>query len=140
METETPNNKRDLVRLDDKYGREHKGYEGKQHHISLGDLDYLSLESFHEGGSRYGVEKKIGNCFLKVVRHSDSKSIEGIIKNSGAHLVSVLKGTLHSSKNPILTHGDIALLSDLNKKKNLGILDEVELLFIKNAISKKKKI
>ena len=53
MELETPTNKRDLVRLNDAYGRSGKGYESSSHHLPLDD----SLCHFHKEDERYHCEK-----------------------------------------------------------------------------------
>ncbi len=48
MEIETPVNKRDLVRLKDRYGREGKGYEtADQHSINTQNYNYISSRSRH---------------------------------------------------------------------------------------------
>ncbi|MBI5207442.1 MAG: HD domain-containing protein [Candidatus Firestonebacteria bacterium] len=54
MEIETPVNKRDLVRLKDKYGREGKGYETEeQHYLNTQNYNYLS---------EYNLKKRFGSC------------------------------------------------------------------------------
>lgn len=136
METETPNNKRDLVRLDDKYGREQKGYEGKEHHIPLSDLDYLSLESFHELSARYNTEKIIGQCALQIIKHTP-ETLRSFWSDVDAHAVCILRGSLLNSRKPVYTSGDMINMVELKRRKNLGIAEEVELLVIRNVPRRK---
>lgn len=60
LETETPINKRDLVRLEDAYGRKAKGYEGAEARIFLGDGLGSQLPIFSGDHLLYGVPKKLG--------------------------------------------------------------------------------
>ena len=46
MEIESPNNKHDLLRLKDKYGREKKGYEKKSDFsVNTNNYNYITLKS-----------------------------------------------------------------------------------------------
>src|SRR5579859_374214 len=77
LEIETPNNKEDIIRLEDNYGRAGEPYEGSQHYIE-GDKIILSDVT------------KIGDCILskhyltereQLIGRSDSKImiLEGMI-------------------------------------------------------------
>ena len=46
MEIETPNDKNDLLRLKDRYGRENMGYERiDKHSVNVNNYNYITLES-----------------------------------------------------------------------------------------------
>lgn len=132
METETPNNKHDLVRLNDKYGREGKGYEGRESHISPDTLDYMNLKSFHEPEERYYEPKQIGRCVLTLVKHSNPATFRNFLRNADANLVSVVRGCIYNSRQPVVGLGEIAGLSHLKMNRNLSIVGEVELLLVKS--------
>lgn len=131
METETPNYKHDLVRFNDEYGRERQGYEGKSYHVVLGDRDYPRSQMFHKPNERYNTQKKIGVCDLVIVRLTTQEELQYFLDATNADLVGVLKGTLYEVKAPLFAHGDILSMGELRAKKNICIMDAVELLLIK---------
>ena len=66
MEIETPVNKRDLVRLKDKYGREGEGYESKDKHSNnIQNYSYISLR---EQSHLKLYKKRLGQCSMMFSR------------------------------------------------------------------------
>ena len=60
MEIETPVNKRDLVRLKDKYGREGQGYETEdQHSFDTQNYNYISFQNVD---IQHNFKKRYGQC------------------------------------------------------------------------------
>lgn len=131
METETPNYKHDLVRLNDKYGRERQGYEGKTYHVALNDREYPKSQMFHKPNERYDTVKKIGACDLMIVRYAGNDELKKFLATSDANLAGILKGELREDQAPFLGHGDIVDVADLRAPKNICLTDAVELLLIK---------
>ncbi len=132
LETETPVNKKDLVRLEDKYGRENKGYEGKEYYASLMDKEYSGLVSFHGTTQSNNHEKIIGEFSLMITKHNDSNKFWEEFKKLNPDIIWVLKGNLfNTKKEPILEHGDIISVDDLEKINDVYIKEEVEFLLIK---------
>ena len=62
MEIETPNDKGDLIRLTDKYGRADKGYEkADKFDVNLTNYNYMTLKSQNVF---YNFTKKYGNSSI----------------------------------------------------------------------------
>lgn len=133
METETPTNKKDLVRLDDAYGREGEGYESKEHFL---ELDETEFNHFHNEKEKYHCEKKFGKCSIvlsKSESFNDFKNKVGEINNA---VVTVLKGTLYNTnKEKILKAGDVVSVEDLKNIADLTSPEEVEFLVVKPLTS-----
>ena len=67
LETETPTNKKDLVRLHDHYGRSGQGYEGSEFHERLDP----EMPHFHKHNERYHHGKRFGDSHISVVRYQN---------------------------------------------------------------------
>jgi len=132
IETETPNNKADLLRLEDTYGRKGKGYEGKSHHASLADVEFNNLEEFLAAENRYNQGKNIGNCELIIMRYANEEDLQRYIQeNEDSDIIGVLKGNICDENGTrIYTIGDIVKNSELKKISKPSIINEVELLKI----------
>lgn len=131
MELETPTNKRDLVRLDDAYGRSGKAYEGTSHHLPLDD----SLCHFHNDDERYHCGKKFGDCSLTVAHYADEDALREILKKYPADVILVLKGPiLTSDKSVQYEVGDMVPGNLFQEKTASSIIKSGELLFIKKTI------
>lgn len=115
MEIESPPNKKDLVRLKDKYGREKQGYEGKgKMSRKLKRYEYVD---FHDCDFELGQSKFIKDCCLSLKLHDNSKDIHKKLKKEKGHLICLLQGRLHDLEgNIILTTGEIGLLSEIKSK------------------------
>lgn len=73
LEIETPNNKRDLVRLQDRYGRAGQGYESADH-FSVNTQNYNYLSFTGEQQTNRQQRKRFGHCTLtlKQIRQGDT--------------------------------------------------------------------
>src|SRR3972149_12124304 len=71
MEIETPVNKRDLARLQGKYGRKGKGYETEDQH-SFNTQNYNHI-SFQSPGIQHNPKKHFGQCSMKFKKLTDEK-------------------------------------------------------------------
>ena len=127
MEVETPVNKRDLVRLDDAYGRKAKGYEGKEFYIPFMD-GYAHLPSFYEITSER-ERRKVGSCSVYL--------IPGVTKDffmeedipEGA-LICVLRGLLRHEAQILGEIGDVISGDELKKRARGLIVDETDIFII----------
>lgn len=129
METETPTNKKDLIRLNDAYGREGKGYESKEHFF---ELDETEFNHFHKDEEKYHCEKKFGKCSIVLSKHEspqDFKNKTNEIKNA---IITVLRGALYNqNKEKILGSGDVVSLEELRNIIDFTSPEEVEFLMVK---------
>jgi len=132
IETETPNNKTDLLRLEDTYGRKGKMYEGESHHASLEDEEFSDLKEFLTVENRYNKEKDIGNCKLTITRCTSEEEFYGCTqKNKDSDIIGVLSGKICDENGTcIYSLGDITKNSELKKITKPRIINEVELLKI----------
>jgi mannose-6-phosphate isomerase-like protein (cupin superfamily) len=126
METETPTNKKDLVRLDDKYGREKKGYEGKE-----AFMPFVEHKSFHGPEDRFGSPRIIGECSIMIERCEDLGVIHRASASFGADVIGLLKGRLDHAGGILAEPGDVVLPSDLQKNPDLCIVGVAEILLLK---------
>lgn len=133
METETPTNKKDLVRLDDAYGREGEGYEGKEHFL---ELDETEFNHFHKEEEKYHCEKKFGRCSIVVSKHESLDDFKNKSKQIRDAVVTVLKGALYNSnKEKVLKAGDVVDLDEFKNIADLTSPEEVEFLLVKPLTS-----
>lgn len=101
METETPSDKTNLVRLDDEYGRQEKPYEGSEavvpvneSCVRLTDPQEGQVHTYALAGSALSIEK---------VRES-----QDLLQRSPGDIMVILKGGLVSRQgDPILSCGDV---------------------------------
>ena len=92
MEIETPVNKRDLVRLKDKYGREGKGYESEdQHSFNTQNYNYISLQNL---GIQHNLKKRFGQCSMTFKKLTDEKIMDEILELNPEDVICLLKGQL----------------------------------------------
>jgi mannose-6-phosphate isomerase-like protein (cupin superfamily) len=102
FEIEAPKLKHDLVRLEDKYGREFKPYEGKSAE-SQKDADCLWMED-----PDYGTTKtyEFQNTILKIISAATPDQIHGTFPESS--IIIFVRGGLFSNNNdPIAQPGDV---------------------------------
>lgn len=78
LEIETPNDKKDLIRLLDSYGRENKGYEGSSHEalktdkcLWITDPELFELTDYSIAGITFSVETTNRLGFLDEKKDSD---------------------------------------------------------------------
>ena len=99
LEFETPVDKKDLVRFDDKYGRQNKAYElGKK--FSNKNVNYIIYKKF-EKNKKYNVGKTI----VELETHFNFKKL---IKQKDKTIFAVLNGNVCTKNNKkLLSSGDI---------------------------------
>ena len=120
LELETPVNKKDLVRYNDKYGREKKPYE-KGNKITKKNLNLIRIKSFQKN-----KEYKFGKTHVKFESHNNFKKL---IKEKNSVIFAILNGDVCNKSNQrVLSPGDIiktgtfkklALRFKIKKKLNL---------------------
>ena len=130
MEIETPVNKRDLVRLKDKYGREGKGYEkSDKHSVNLQNYNYLEL---HATESPYNLKKQFGQCSLTFKKISRSQGIDELFTLNKEDVISVLRGQiLNQNGQTVIEVGDTITVEELKKTVGPHVANFTEILVTK---------
>lgn len=121
LEFETPVNKNDLVRFNDKYGREKKPYE-KGTKISKENLNLIKIKKFKKN-HKY----KFGNTIVYYEVHTNFKKL---VKEKNNVIFAVLSGNISNKNNQkVLSPGDIIKTGTFKKlaimfkiKKELNLL------------------
>lgn len=128
LETETPTNKKDLVRLHDHYGREKRGYEGSEFHERLDP----AMPHFHRHNERYHSGKQFGDAHVTVVRYQDSYFLKGAVPFLDADIACALKGNFYDPAGKcIIEVGDAFSWRDFKSQNNFKCDGESEFLLIK---------
>ena len=99
MEIESPNNKHDLLRLKDSYGRVSKGYENKSSFsVNTNNYNYIRL---NEQYTYHNSIKKFGNSSINLIEVSKLSDFNNLIKlnNNSQSLLSILSGNLYVDNN-----------------------------------------
>ncbi len=107
LEFETPANKNDLVRYQDKYGRENKPYEGKK----FTKIKESNLIKFRN--PKFGIKQhfEIGEVCISLEIH---KNFKKLLKNKNTTIFGVLDGSVSDDKGRnVLSYGDIVKTDDL---------------------------
>ena len=101
IEVESPRNKADLVRLDDKYGREGLPYEGDDAMLPMTD-EHIRLS---EPQGVKNASHSLCGCTLSIERFEDISAL----RNRGAEeLIVILEGSLNTnSGDPVTSEGDV---------------------------------
>lgn len=131
MEIETPVNKRDLVRLKDKYGRKGKGYETEdQHSFDIQNYNYISFDSLK---IHHNLKKRFGECSITFKRLAGGKILDELKDLRSEDVICILKGRLHSSSiQSLIEVGDTMPVKDLIQCDRLSVVsNELEILVIK---------
>jgi len=130
MEIETPPNKKDLVRLKDSYGRENKGYEGKNKmtskidkykHIYFKDDDIIKSEKKSVKNSILQMSCCRSNILNKEIDCVDNKIIYVFLEDK----------ILDVDLKKIFGVGDIFTTEQVNKYEKIKIFNRSLLLSIK---------
>lgn len=130
LETETPTNKKDLIRLQDDYGRKGQGYEGSEFHARLDN----SMPHFHKHHERYHFGKRFGDAHVTVVRYQNDYFLKGALPFLDAEVACALKGNFYdSSKRCILEVGDTFMWRNFKERDNFSCDGESEFLLIKTT-------
>ena len=129
IEIETPPNKTDLVRLNDKYGRQKMGYEGftEMRSKNLEEFDYFYFMTPKPGESSLHSNKSyyiaLENNLLKKELH---------YKFDKGALYSLFKGSINDNKgNNLIEKGD-TIKGEILSKKNINFNENTLLLVVKN--------
>ncbi len=130
MEIETPVNKRDLIRLEDKYGRVGKGYESvNEMSFNIQNYNYIS---FIDSKIYYNVKKKFGMCSLFFAQFDNYGDLKRMFERESWGAISILKGKIVDDKGLIvLDVGDTIDIEQLHTSPNLSISDTVEVIITK---------
>lgn len=124
LEFETPAKKNDLVRFDDKYGRELKAYEGSKSSIKLNNKDIQIKKPIKNGSTIFKSNKVKAN----IVRLKNLNKIKQFSKND---IFAVISGKLCDKFNRnILAQGDIIKTGTLIKLSEKFKVKK-ELVFLK---------
>ena len=101
LETETPSDKENLVRLEDEYGRQEKPYEGSEAIVPLSG-EHIRLSSPQEGTVQ---RTRLGDCALLMERAAEASSL---LERPPGEVIVVLEGGLFSrTGDPVLSIGDV---------------------------------
>ncbi len=132
MEIETPVNKRDLVRLRDKYGRKGQGHEDSGSH-SLNTQNYKYI-TFNGPEIHYNRKKWFGQCTLTFRRVTDSKQLGELLKLEDHDVISMLEGKITDDAGKAITEvGDTITVGTLKSSKGLKVTSPTEILITKKA-------
>ena len=138
MEIESPNNKHDLLRLKDPYGRVLKGYEKKgSFSVNTNNFNYISLKSEN---TYHNSTKKIENTsitFIKILNYLEFAEFVKLNHNENA-LVSILSGEIFIGKKKY-THADTLELSFVFNKLDQVILRKSIVVLLTNENDNKIK-
>lgn len=126
IETETPTNKKDLVRAFDVYGRAGKGYESSSCYTELNGAAHCH---FHT--NTYGASRQLGEFELAVVRYQDSEEFKKSFFSMPADFISVLQGGLSDVRNVLVFEaGDVMNKDEMRGRTDVASLPASEFLFI----------
>ena len=129
IELETPIDKNDLVRFQDKYGRSQKPYEGKKKMIKL-PKDKIKFKNPNKINSQiYDFEET--TAFLKKLNH-----IKNLKYFNNKDIIAVLDGGLVDKKNRyVLSPGDIVRVNTIKKlSKEFNIKKHLTFLRIRKNV------
>jgi mannose-6-phosphate isomerase-like protein (cupin superfamily) len=117
IETETPANKKDLIRAFDSYGRAGQGYENSSCYT---DLDGSLHCHFH--ADPYGPSRKIGEFELAVTK-------DAILPT--ADIIAILRGGIYQAGVLAYGVGDVMNTQDIGRGGAYSIVQDSEFLTIK---------
>ena len=121
MEIECPNNKHDLLRLKDKYGREKKGYEKKSDFsVNTNNYNYITLKS---ESTYHNLIKKFASSSISFINIKDIINLNKFIKkNLGTNsLITILSGKIKVN-NKVYYPADTVDLNHISENFNKLIL------------------
>lgn len=112
LEIETPINKKDLVRLEDRYGREQLGYENEAAEFPRNiDLHQSFLDE--QPNAVFGAAKPLGDCIVRAVRHENYQSFRAHLNETGPCIVCIADGSIAAGVDmPPLAPGDVISSTD----------------------------
>ncbi len=128
MEIETPPNKTDLVRLEDRYGRELSGYEGitEMQTQNLKDFNYFYFEE-PDSYKKYNHDNGKFSVTFEVFVNNDE--FQKHFKFRGRELYTSCRGSLFDDENKVLLSvGDTQKAEVLSNMKKVRISEKTVLL------------
>lgn len=130
MEIESPVNKRDLIRLKDKYGRVGQGYEKKSHYSTkLQNYNYLTLSS---SKAYHNLQKRFENSSLSLYKITSQKELDELLQFDDADVLSMLSGKLaRADESLVVEVGDTMSMKEFKKEKALKYTAPLEILMVK---------
>lgn len=124
IEFESPPNKKDLVRLNDEYGREHLGYEGTTKMSK--DISAYEYIDFHDVSNEKKITKELRGVAISLISRSQGDDVHDHIKKEKADLLCLLKGKVHDNDGRlILSAGDATQVSSLRLASNLVAFSDI---------------
>lgn len=131
MEIENPAKKTDLVRLNDSYGREGKGYELKNEMCF--DLSKYERVFLNEEG--IDLNKKVGNMNICIKSFLDNNNLKNYLRLHSNSISFVLSGKIEDKKNKkIYSNGEILEIKNFGDIDNIEIINPVKLFHITKDI------
>lgn len=137
MEVETPVNKRDLVRLRDKYGRQGQGYETAEHHsVNTQNYNYLSFNK--QAGNQpsqnlqaeVAMRKRLGQCSITIFKINNLADLKQLNALNTEDILCITKGKFEST-NLALNIGDSISSKEFFKLENLKLETASEILVVR---------
>jgi hypothetical protein len=124
LEFENPCEKFDLIRYEDKYGRQKKKYETKE---------YKSIKKRYNFFTKKNLEYKFDKCILRIKNYTNIKQVIQKHKNSTIHTF-LKEDLINEQKKPAIPLGDLIrngsvkkLLQRFQSKKNVRMLSVIRI-------------
>jgi len=148
MEIESPNDKGDLVRFNDKYGRAGMGYEKSDNFdVNLANYNYITLKSQNVF---FNTSKKYGESTIFFRKILNNKELQRLLNKKKNSLFSILSGSLIVQNKKInicdtfefnknhqykISSNELLLLVTKKKKKNIRASDYIiDLLYNEDIV------
>lgn len=130
MEVETPVNKRDLLRLKDKYGRQNLGYESSDSYSgNTQNYNYLSLI---DTDFTCNQKKRFGKCTMTLRRLEHAKNFEELANLNEDDAICILSGQIFNGPDLLMDTADTLTVKEiLARRSNLAIKQPIEILVIR---------
>lgn len=130
MEIESPVNKRDLVRLKDRYGRKGQGYEkSDKHSRNTQNYNYLSLSA---PAVHHNQKKRFDQCSITLRRISSVDELKSSQEMADDNSVFVLKGRLQNPSGQDVPIGEVRSYGEL-VAENYRVVEDIEILVVKRS-------
>lgn len=128
IESETPINKKNLVRYDDIYGRRGKRYESGKF---VKQRDFSEYPCFYHSEPGCVLEKSFGGCTLTLIRNADLASINAYACGLQEGIAIILDGRTHGlNGEDASSYGDMASIHQFKNIIPDDQLARIDLLII----------
>lgn len=131
MELESPPDKKDLVRLKDSYGREDKGYEGKNQYSR--DLKKFNYVFFNKKDINWGIKKRFNDIFISIKKCQSNYLNEEIYKENlnNKSVYSIIEEKIVDPEHKLLLWpGGIFDIDHIKDQKNIRLYNNCLLLVL----------